>query len=90
MDNSIEQTNPLHLLEPTLNFGHLDEDEIRGRDPKDEEDDDDEAPVVKKGGRRKINIEFIENKSRRHVTFSKRKAGLIKKVNIYRKNKPKS
>jgi hypothetical protein len=34
----------------------------------------------KKGGRRKINIEFIENKSRRHVTFSKRKAGLIKKV----------
>lgn len=34
----------------------------------------------KKGGRRKISIEFIENKSRRHVTFSKRKAGLIKKV----------
>jgi len=33
-----------------------------------------------KGGRRKINIEFIENKSRRHVTFSKRKAGLIKKA----------
>ena len=40
-----------------------------------------EAPErEKKGGRRKINIEFIENKSRRHVTFSKRKAGLIKKV----------
>eukprot|EP00027_Filamoeba_sp_ATCC50430_P007604 CAMPEP_0168559452 /NCGR_PEP_ID=MMETSP0413-20121227/10531_1 /TAXON_ID=136452 /ORGANISM="Filamoeba nolandi, Strain NC-AS-23-1" /LENGTH=366 /DNA_ID=CAMNT_0008590681 /DNA_START=32 /DNA_END=1132 /DNA_ORIENTATION=+ len=34
----------------------------------------------KKGGRRKINIEFIENKSRRHVTFSKRKSGLIKKA----------
>lgn len=34
----------------------------------------------KKGGRRKITIEFIENKSRRHVTFSKRKAGLIKKA----------
>lgn len=34
----------------------------------------------KRGGRRKINIEFIENKSRRHVTFSKRKAGLIKKA----------
>jgi hypothetical protein len=31
-------------------------------------------------GRRKVNIEFIENKSRRHVTFSKRKAGLIKKA----------
>ena len=37
----------------------------------------------KKGGRRKINIEFIENKSRRHVTFSKRKSGLIKKVPFY-------
>jgi len=34
----------------------------------------------KRGGRRKIQIEFIENKSRRHVTFSKRKAGLIKKA----------
>lgn len=36
----------------------------------------------KKGGRRKINIEFIENKNRRHVTFSKRKTGLIKKVSL--------
>jgi len=46
-----------------------------------EEKKDGEAPEKeKKGGRRKINIEFIENKSRRHVTFSKRKAGLIKKA----------
>lgn len=34
----------------------------------------------KKTGRRKINIEFIEDKSRRHITFSKRKAGIMKKV----------
>ena len=34
----------------------------------------------KKLGRRKINIEFIEDKSRRHITFSKRKAGIMKKV----------
>lgn len=34
----------------------------------------------KKAGRRKINIEFIEDKSRRHITFSKRKAGLMKKA----------
>eukprot|EP00002_Diphylleia_rotans_P036651 TRINITY_DN80_c0_g3_i3.p1 TRINITY_DN80_c0_g3~~TRINITY_DN80_c0_g3_i3.p1 ORF type:complete len:236 (-),score=29.67 TRINITY_DN80_c0_g3_i3:697-1404(-) len=33
-----------------------------------------------KGGRRKINIEFIEDKSRRHITFSKRKAGIMKKA----------
>jgi len=34
----------------------------------------------KKAGRRKINIEFIEDKSRRQITFSKRKAGLMKKA----------
>eukprot|EP01095_Lingulamoeba_sp_RSL-Kostka_P003095 TRINITY_DN13_c3_g1_i1.p1 TRINITY_DN13_c3_g1~~TRINITY_DN13_c3_g1_i1.p1 ORF type:complete len:198 (+),score=82.72 TRINITY_DN13_c3_g1_i1:115-708(+) len=31
-------------------------------------------------GRRKIEIEFIEDKSRRQITFSKRKAGLMKKA----------
>jgi hypothetical protein len=41
------------------------------------EDDEDEAPGKgdKKAGRRKIKIEFIQDKSRRHITFSKRKAG---------------
>ena len=34
----------------------------------------------KKTGRRKIKIEFIDDKSRRQITFSKRKAGLMKKV----------
>jgi len=34
----------------------------------------------RKAGRRKINIEFIEDKSRRHITFSKRKAGIMKKA----------
>ena len=36
--------------------------------------------TVKRAGRRKINIEFIEDKSRRHITFSKRKAGIMKKA----------
>jgi hypothetical protein len=31
-------------------------------------------------GRRKINIEFIDDKSRRHITFSKRKSGIMKKA----------
>lgn len=34
----------------------------------------------KRSGRRKIRIEYIEDKSRRHITFSKRKAGIMKKV----------
>ena len=60
------------------------------------EDDDDEAeaeaaedgpsePAAKKPrpgghGRRKIEIEYIEDKIRRHITFSKRKAGISKKA----------
>lgn len=43
------------------------------------DDDDDD-----KGGRerRKIEIKFIADKSRRHITFSKRKAGIMKKVSL--------
>jgi hypothetical protein len=41
-----------------------------------EDDDEEEKPKSdKKAGRRKIKIEFIQDKSRRHITFSKRKAG---------------
>jgi MADS-box transcription factor len=49
----------------------------RQRPAADDDDDDDE-----KGGRerRKIEIKFINDKSRRHITFSKRKAGIMKKV----------
>lgn len=43
-------------------------------------DDDDEDDKDK--GRRKIQIEYIEEKSKRHITFSKRKAGIMKKVSI--------
>ncbi|EKX50319.1 hypothetical protein GUITHDRAFT_40700, partial [Guillardia theta CCMP2712] len=31
--------------------------------------------------RRKITIQFVEDKSKRHITFSKRKTGIIKKAN---------
>ncbi|KAI8873466.1 SRF-TF-domain-containing protein, partial [Ramicandelaber brevisporus] len=31
-------------------------------------------------GRRKIKIEFIQEKSRRQITFSKRKTGIMKKA----------
>ncbi|CAA7262931.1 unnamed protein product [Cyclocybe aegerita] len=46
-----------------------------------EDDEEDEKPKSdKKAGRRKIKIEFIQDKSRRHITFSKRKAGIMKKA----------
>jgi MADS-box transcription factor len=47
----------------------------------DEEDSAEEGGKKKeRKGRRKISISFIEDKSRRHITFSKRKAGIMKKV----------
>ncbi|EPQ54457.1 SRF-TF-domain-containing protein, partial [Gloeophyllum trabeum ATCC 11539] len=42
----------------------------------DDDEDDDKPKSDKKAGRRKIKIEFIQDKSRRHITFSKRKAGM--------------
>ncbi|KAH3662523.1 hypothetical protein OGAPHI_005775 [Ogataea philodendri] len=44
----------------------------------DDEDDEDTKP--NKRERRKIEIRFIQEKSRRHITFSKRKAGIMKKA----------
>ncbi|GLB38372.1 putative MADS [Lyophyllum shimeji] len=46
----------------------------------DDDDDEDKPKADKKAGRRKIKIEFIQDKSRRHITFSKRKAGIMKKA----------
>jgi pheromone receptor transcription factor len=41
-----------------------------------DDDDDEDKPKEKKAGRQKIKIEFIQDKSRRHITFSKRKASM--------------
>lgn len=49
----------------------------RPRPAADDDDDDDDKPGRE---RRKIEIKFIQDKSRRHITFSKRKAGIMKKV----------
>jgi len=46
----------------------------------DDEEEEEGRQKDKKAGRRKIKIEFIQDKSRRHITFSKRKAGIMKKV----------
>lgn len=50
----------------------------------DDEDDSDSEPGRvsrdRRSGRRKIRIEYIDDKSRRHITFSKRKAGIMKKA----------
>ncbi|KAI9497254.1 hypothetical protein BDB00DRAFT_805686 [Zychaea mexicana] len=49
-------------------------------DDNDSADDSDSEKPSKRSGRRKIKIEYIEDKNRRHITFSKRKAGIMKKA----------
>lgn len=51
----------------------------RQRAAPEDDDDDDDKPGRE---RRKIEIKFITDKSRRHITFSKRKAGIMKKVSL--------
>jgi len=73
------------------NFSNITGEQLEGSD--DEDDDDEEGgaggksrgKISKKkkaggSGRRRIDIKFIENKSRRQVTFSRRKRGLMKKA----------
>lgn len=74
-----DQTSPTDLDDHAGNgtSGDVSRGVKRARPSAGSDDDDDE-----KGGRerRKIEIKFIADKSRRHITFSKRKAGIMKKV----------
>jgi pheromone receptor transcription factor len=78
-----DQTSPTELEDAhSVGNGNNNVGETRGikrarPSTADDDDDDDE-----KGGRerRKIEIKFIGDKSRRHITFSKRKAGIMKKA----------
>ena len=57
----------------------LDSSRAQKRRAPEDDDDDDEKPGRE---RRKIDIKFITDKSRRHITFSKRKAGIMKKASL--------
>ena len=52
----------------------------RQRNEDEDEDDDDEDDESRKSAKRTTRIAYIADRSRRHTTFSKRKAGLIKKA----------
>ncbi|ORX61043.1 hypothetical protein BCR36DRAFT_579112 [Piromyces finnis] len=70
----------------TINRADYDQQNLRvptkGQYKQEDIDDSDieESPKEKRTGRRKIKIEYIDDKSRRHITFSKRKAGIMKKA----------
>ncbi|CAO3697753.1 unnamed protein product [Rhizopus stolonifer] len=58
----------------------LDKLNIKTQGNMEEDSDDSGDKPTKRNGRRKINIEYIQDKNRRHITFSKRKAGIMKKA----------
>lgn len=53
---------------------------LNKEDEENDSGDDSDAKPTRRSGRRKIKIEYIEDKNRRHITFSKRKAGIMKKA----------
>lgn len=83
MDNLTLQQQQQLLQQQHQQQQHLQQQEVNSPDGDGSGDDvpgASSAKPEKKAGRRKINIEFIEDKSRRHITFSKRKAGIMKKA----------
>jgi hypothetical protein len=72
------------LSKDTFDDEHIIGDPILQINPEDLDDSDNDGirKPEKKAGRRKIKIEYIADKSRRHITFSKRKAGIMKKAQI--------
>lgn len=78
-----DQTSPTEL-DDSQNVGNGNAAESRGvkrqRPSAGDDDDDDDEKGSRE--RRKIEIKFISDKSRRHITFSKRKAGIMKKVSF--------
>ena len=76
-----EQASP-SVLDDTVGNGNAATNDNRGikrqrPSTADDDEDDDDKPGRE---RRKIEIKFITDKSRRHITFSQRKAGIMKKV----------
>ncbi|ORX52789.1 SRF-TF-domain-containing protein [Hesseltinella vesiculosa] len=65
----------MNTLQDHIGTDHVD-DSLTAED----DDSDDNKKPGKRNGRRKIKIEYIEDKTKRHITFSKRKAGIMKKA----------
>jgi pheromone receptor transcription factor len=78
-----DQTSPTDLEESHVGNGTAGESRGVKRARPSTADDDDDDDDKNSRERRKIEIKFINDKSRRHITFSKRKAGIMKKVCAY-------
>lgn len=75
-----QQQSPLRVPEASSSKRQASKNKPYDEEGDDSADDSDSEKPSKRSGRRKIKIEYIEDKNRRHITFSKRKAGIMKKV----------
>lgn len=82
-NSSSKFLSPTGASSPAGEFFGIDESNL-DLGGEDSEDDGAGRPSERRAGRRKIKIEYIDDKSRRHITFSKRKAGIMKKVTTTR------
>lgn len=69
------QAHPGQAPAPVADDAFINDHDAAESGGEDDDEDGDKPKSEKKAGRRKIKIEFIQDKSRRHITFSKRKAG---------------
>lgn len=80
---TVNQPSGHDLFQPTSDSpltSFMPKEEAIPQDNASDQSEELDKPGKRSGGRRKINIEYIQDKSKRHITFSKRKAGLMKKV----------
>lgn len=81
--NSFDPSIPTHNAPSMPNSGtdSIVFDNVQAEDDDEDDEGHKKTPAKNKhAGRRKIKIEYITDKTRRHITFSKRKAGIMKKV----------
>eukprot|EP01080_Neovahlkampfia_damariscottae_P003829 gene3829-6990_t len=73
-----QQQQQGHFTTQSVNMSKQQTYNPQNNDDVDSDGEKDDKP--KKARRRKIKIEYIKDKSKRHITFSKRKGGIMKKV----------
>ncbi|KAL1936073.1 hypothetical protein VTP01DRAFT_207 [Rhizomucor pusillus] len=81
--NSFDPSIPTHNAPSMPNSGtdSIVFDNVQAEDDDEDDEGHKKTPAKNKhAGRRKIKIEYITDKTRRHITFSKRKAGIMKKA----------
>ncbi|KAJ8659133.1 hypothetical protein O0I10_005172 [Lichtheimia ornata] len=79
----LNQQSGHDMLQPTSASpmtSFMPQEEAINEDNASDPSEDLDKPGKRSAGRRKIKIEYIQEKSKRHITFSKRKAGLMKKA----------